>query len=320
MPITEETPLRLAGISNLTVSRDAPLSRYTRFGIGGPARWFVETASPEAFAGALDAARDAGVAVMVIGGGTNLIVSDAGFAGLVLRYTANGICAEGSRVTVESGAVLQDLVDFANARGLAGLETLAGIPGWVGGAVYGNAGAYGHSLSERIATVRFFDGTAIRVFDQAECEFHYRESIFKRNKEWTVLSAELELTPADGAALRQTSADILRVRNEKFPPTMKCAGSIFKNFLLRDLPPGVAAQVPAAVIREGKIPAAWFLEQVGSKGAQRGAIRVADYHANLIYNEDGGTAEDLRALIADLKQRVRARFGIEVEEEVQYVG
>jgi UDP-N-acetylmuramate dehydrogenase len=221
---------------------------------------------------------------------------------------------------VESGAVLQDLVDFANAHGLAGLETLAGIPGWVGGAVYGNAGAYGHSLSERVASVRFFDGAGIRVFDQAQCEFHYRESIFKRHKEWTVLSAELELSPADPAILQQTSADILRVRNEKFPPTMKCAGSIFKNFLLRDLPPDVAAQVPAAVIREGKIPAAWFLEQVGSKGARQGEIRVAGYHANLIYNEGGGTAQELRTLIAELKQRVRARFGIEVEEEVQYVG
>jgi UDP-N-acetylmuramate dehydrogenase len=101
---------------------------------------------------------------------------------------------------------------------------------------------------------------------------------------------------------------------------MKCAGSIFKNFLLRDLPADVAAEVPAAVVREGKVPAAWFLEQVGSKGARRGDIQVADYHANLIYNDGAGTARDLCALIADLKERVRERFGIEVEEEVQYVG
>jgi UDP-N-acetylmuramate dehydrogenase len=320
MPITEETPQRLAGISNLTVSRDVPLSCYTRFGIGGPARWFAETPSPEAFAAALEAARQDALPVMVIGGGTNLIVSDSGFPGLVLRYTANAISANGSQVTVESGAVLQDLVDFANAHGLRGLETLAGIPGWVGGAIYGNAGAYGHSLSESVKAVTFFDGVGIRVFNQAQCEFHYRESIFKRHKEWTVLSAELALAESDRESLQQTSAEIVRVRNEKFPPAMKCAGSIFKNFLLRDLPPEVATQVPAQVVREGKIPAAWFLEQVGSKGAREGAIRVADYHANLIYNEGGGTAENLRVLIADLKKRVRAKFGIEVEEEVQYVG
>ena len=101
---------------------------------------------------------------------------------------------------------------------------------------------------------------------------------------------------------------------------MKCAGSIFKNLLLRELPPHVAAAVPSVVVREGKVPAAHFLEQVGAKGAERGAIRVATYHANLIYNAGGGSAADLCLLVADLKSRVRDRFGIKLEEEVQYVG
>src|SRR5947208_3433282 len=118
MPTTEETQLRLAGIPNLTVSRCTPLARYTRFGIGGPADLFAETTSSEAFAQAIEAARTAGVPVMVIGGGTNLIVSDDGFRGLVLRYNANGLSAEGEVVTAEAGAVLQDLVDFANGLGL----------------------------------------------------------------------------------------------------------------------------------------------------------------------------------------------------------
>jgi len=320
MPITEETQLRLAGIHNLTVSSRAPLSGYTRFGIGGPADLLVETASPEGFRAAVHAARAAAMPVMVIGGGTNLIVSDDGFRGLVLRYNADSITAKGSTVTADAGAVLQDLVDFANQHGLAGVETLAGIPGWVGAAVYGNAGAYGHALGERVAAVRFFDGERVRVLDNAGCEFRYRESIFKRRKDWIIFSTDLELSVGDAAALGGISADILKVRNQKFPPTMKCAGSIFKNFLLRELPDAVAGQLPAAVVREGKVPAAWFLEQVGAKGLRRGDIRVADYHANLIYNDGAGTARDLRALIADLKQRVRERFGIEVEEEVQYVG
>lgn len=320
MPITEEAQERLAGIPNLTVCRDTLLALYTRFGIGGPADLFADTTSPDAFAEAVETARAAGIPVMVIGGGTNLIVSDAGFRGLVLRYIANGISAQGTVVTAESGAVLQNAVDFCNARGLKGLETLAGIPGWVGAAVYGNAGAYGHSLHERVRRVRFFDGKVVRYLSNEECEFRYRESIFKRQKQWVVLSTELAMTPDDVSTLQKISADILQIRNQKFPPTMKCAGSIFKNFLLRDLPPAVAAQVPDSVVREGKIPAAWFLEQVGSKGTRRGQIRVADYHANLIYNEGGGTAKDLCGLIGDLKRRVRERFGIEVEEEVQYVG
>ena len=320
MPATEETQYRLTGIPHLFVSARTPLSRYTRFGIGGEADLFAETRDEEAFAAAISAARTNGMPVMVTGGGTNLIVSDEGFRGLVVRFSGDTLAAEDDIVTVGAGIVLQDLVDFANARGLRGLETLAGIPGWVGAAVYGNAGAYGHSISERVVAVRFFDGVRVRVFDNSQCEFHYRESIFKRRKEWIIFSVELRLERADAAELQRTSEDILKVRNAKFPPTMKCAGSIFKNFLSRDLPPAVAAQVPAAVVREGKVPAAWFLEQVGAKGMHVGGIRVADYHANLIYNEGGGTARELCAVIAELKRRVRERFGIEVEEEVQYVG
>lgn len=320
MPTTEETQLRLAEISNLTVSALVPLAPYTRFGIGGPADLFAETRDPAAFMAAIAAARESGIDICVTGGGTNLIVSDQGFRGLVLRYSEDTLLASGARVTAGAGAVLQDLVDFANRRGLKGIETLSGIPGWVGGAVYGNAGAYGHSISERVASVRFFDGGTVRNFDNSQCEFRYRESIFKRRKDWIIFQVELALDAAEFAELQRISADILKVRNQKFPPTMKCAGSIFKNFLLRDLAPAVAALVPEAVVREGKIPAAWFLEQVGAKGMRRGDIEVAAYHANLIYNAGQGTARELRELIAELKRRVREQFGIEVEEEVQYVG
>jgi UDP-N-acetylmuramate dehydrogenase len=320
MSTTEETHRRLAEIPDLVASLDTPLSRYTRFAIGGPAGIFAETCSAEAFMAAIRAARATGIDTIVIGGGTNLIVSDAGYRGLVLRFRDDRVSAHSSRVTVGAGAVLQDLVDFANARGLKGLETLAGIPGWVGAAVYGNAGAYGHAINERIARVHFFDGDTVRTFDNAQCEFRYRESIFKQRKQWIIFSTELTLDPADAAELQRISAEILAVRNAKFPPTMKCAGSIFKNFLLKDLPSDVAARVPSSVIREGKIPAAWFLEQVGAKGMRHGGIQVADYHANLIYNAGDGTAVELCAVIAELKSRVRVQFGIDVEEEVQYVG
>jgi UDP-N-acetylmuramate dehydrogenase len=320
MPTTEETHARLAEIPNVTVSAGTPLARYTRFGIGGPADLYAETGTVEGFIAAMAAARESGIPTVVIGGGTNLIVSDEGFRGLVLRYRGDAVVAAGGRVMAQAGAVLQDLVDFTIARGLQGLETLSGIPGSVGAAVYGNAGAYGHSISERVVKVQFYDGRCVRVFGNEECEFRYRESVFKRHKEWIVFSTQLLLDEADAAALRKTADDILKVRNEKFPVTMKCAGSIFKNLLLKDLPERVAAEVPARVVREGKIPAAWFLEQVGAKGLVRGDIHVADYHANLIYNVGAGTAADLCAVIRELKERIRARFGMELEEEVQYVG
>ena len=320
MPTTEETRARLAEIPNLTVFTDAPLARYTRFGIGGPADLYAETGSVEAFLAALAAARASGIETMVIGGGTNLIVSDAGFRGIVLRYRGDGLAAANGRIQAEAGAELQRLVDFAIERGLAGLETLAGIPGSVGAAIYGNAGAYGHSIAERVLRVRFYDGQAVRVFSNDACQFQYRESIFKRHKEWIIFSAELRLEPADARALRETADGIVKVRNEKFPVSMKCAGSIFKNLMLKDLPADAAAQVPAPAVRDGKVPAAWFLEQVGAKGMSRGDIHVAAYHANLLYNAGAGTAGDLRALIRELKERVARRFGIQLEEEVQYVG
>lgn len=150
-----------------------------------------------------------------------------------------------------------------------------------------------------------------------EIEFDYRTSIFKRFKSWVVLDAVLKLTPADPAELRATADSILKIRNEKYPPTMKCAGSIFKNLMLADLPAGIG--VPERVVREKKVPSAYFLEVAGAKGLRIGGLRVADYHANLIYNEGGGTARDLWNLIETMKAGVWEKFGIRLEEEVQSI-
>ncbi len=320
MQITDETLRSLSLIPNLQVSAGAPLAPHTRFGLGGPADIYAETGHIASFVEALAVARASGLPYTIIGGGTNLVVSDDGFRGVVLKFTAKSIRLDGNMVVADAGAELQQVIDFAIAHGLGGIETMAGIPGSFGAAVYGNAGAYGHSMSEVVRLVTFLDDGCVRAFDHAQCEFHYRESIFKRRKQWTIFSASLELSPADSAALRSTADEILAVRNAKFPPTMKCAGSIFKNLLLAELPAAVAEQVPEKVVREGKVAAAYFLEQVGAKGLSKGDIHVAAYHANLIYNAGAGTARDLRELIADLKARVRERFGLELEEEVQYVG
>jgi len=307
-------------LSARPVARNVPLAPLTRFGVGGPADFLFETPSEDEFIAVLRAVRASGQAFAVLGGGTNIIVSDAGFRGWILRFTGAGICSQGLNVTAQAGAELGALVEYTVDRGLKGLETLAGVPGWVGAAVYGNAGAYGHSISERVERVRFFDGCGVREIGNAECEFRYRESIFKRHRDWVILSATFSMIPGDAAELRRTVKEILDIRNQKFPPTMKCAGSIFKNLLAADLPADVLAQTPPEVVREGKIPAAYFLEQVGAKGLACGGMRVADYHANLIYNAGGGTAAELHQLVSKLKERVRARFGIELEEEVQYLG
>jgi len=320
MATVDETVRRLGEIPQLAILRDALLSQHTRFGIGGPASILVGAPDSTSFVAALQIARDSGLNYVVIGGGTNLIVSDDGYRGVVLKLTARNISIDGVNVSADAGVVLQDLVDTTVDHGLKGLETMTGIPGFTGAAVYGNAGAYGHSISESVTSVSFFNGQEIRRIDNAACQFHYRESIFKQHKDWIIFSTDLRLAPADASVLRAAADKILAVRNAKYPPTMKCAGSIFKNFLLAELPGTVADQVPKTSIIEGKVPSAWFLEQVGAKGMREGGIEVASYHANLIYNVGDGTARELRSVIGELKRRVRERFGIEVQEEVQYVG
>ena len=320
----QETADRLSGLAaahpGICVGRDIPLAQHTRFGIGGPADIFVEISDTASFIDAKKIAAASGLPTVVIGGGTNLVVSDDGYRGVVLKLVNQGLRASGNSVSVESGVVLQNLVDFTVDRGLKGLETMTGIPGFTGAAIYGNAGAYGHSIMERVSRVQFFDGETEREFGNAGCEFRYRESIFKRHKDWIILSAELAMESGDAGALRAKADQILSTRNKKYPPTMKCAGSIFKNYLLAELPPAVAAQLPPNVIIEGKVPSAWFLEQAGAKGMRIGDIQVADYHANLIYNDGSGTAKDLVAVIGELKRRVTGKWGIPLEEEVQYVG
>lgn len=312
----------LRAVPGLRVLRDAPLRNYTRFGVGGPADLLCETGSEQSFAAAVAAVRTSGAALEVIGGGTNLIVSDAGFRGVVLRFIADRIETQGAVIRADAGAELQALVDTSLDAGLSGIHTMTRIPGLVGAAVYGNAGAYGHSIHEWIEEVRFYDAGAglVRSFSNAECEFRYRESVFKRHKDWTIFSATLRLIPGDAAALRAKAEEIRAIRDEKYPPTMKCAGSIFKNLLFDRLPSAVQAQVPPSKVREGKVPSAHFLEMVGAKGMRIGGIVNADYHANLIYNEGGGTADEICRMVDELKRRVRERFGFDLEEEVQYIG
>src|SRR5579885_59293 len=151
------------------------------------------------------------------------------------------------------------------------METMTGIPGWVGGAVYGNAGAYGHSIEERVARVRFFDGESVREFGRVQCLFAYRDSAFKHCKNWIILSVTLQMEAADPAALRSLANGILKIRNEKYPPSMRCAGSIFKNLLLAELPESARARIPAQVIREGKVPAPSFLAKAEPKGGHTAA-------------------------------------------------
>jgi UDP-N-acetylmuramate dehydrogenase len=311
---------RLAELPQVTVVQDLPLAGKTRFGIGGPADLYLETPCELSLVEALRILDAANIPRAILGGGTNVVVADEGFRGAVLHYTGTHIETTGTSIRAEAGAELPTLVDEANAAGLKGLETLAGIPGAVGGAVYGNAGAYGHAISECVREVRFWDGERIRCLTAEACAFDYRESIFKRERRWVILAVRLQMQPGDPVTLARRSAELIALRAEKYPPEMKCAGSIFKNLIYDLLPPRARAAFPPELVREGKAPAAWFLEQVGAKGMRCGDIAVAGHHANLIYNAGAGTARQLCALIAELKRRVREGFDLELEEEIQFLG
>jgi UDP-N-acetylmuramate dehydrogenase len=315
-----ETHSRLARIDGLSLLENEPLALHTRFALGGPVPIFADTGSEDAFVSAVAVLSAGSAPWTVVGEGSNLVVSDQGYDGIVLRYRGAALCRDGDWVTVQSGATLQSLVDFTVQSGLEGLDRMSGIPGFVGAAIYGNAGAYGQSTSDTLESLRFLDRGRIREFSNAECKFRYRESIFKRRKDWLLLSAVFHLKTGDAAALKSDSDEILATRNRKFPPDMRCAGSVFKNLLLNELSESVRAQVPETVVKKGKVPAAWFLEQVGARGLRHGGIHVADYHANLIYNAGGATAAELRDVLNDLKRRVFERFGLQLEEEVQFLG
>ena len=311
---------RLARIKGLRIQSDVPLREHTRFAIGGPADLFAWASDPRALGAAFAAAREAGIPFYLLGDGSNVVVADEGFRGLVVRYRAAGLNYGDGAIEAEAGGSLQALVDLTIDRGLEGMHTLERIPGSVGGAVYGNAGAYGHQLDEFVRRVDFVDGTTIRSFGPRECEFEYRESVFKRRKDWLITGVRLVLPRGDSSQLRERATQIRQVRDEKFPPAMRCAGSIFKNLYVRALPRNAAELVPDRAVRGGKVASAFFLEQVGAKGMRVGGIEVAPYHANLMYNLGGGTASQIRELVTDLKARVRTKFGFDVEEEVQYVG
>jgi UDP-N-acetylmuramate dehydrogenase len=310
----------LSVIAGVEVQRDVPLARLARFGMGGPAAVVAEAKDPKAFAAALDAARMSDCRWVVLGGGTNLIADDAGFAGVALRFRGQRMFVRGNSIWVEAGVELEALVDAAVDAGLDGLHTMKRIPGWVGGAIYGNAGAYGHSIHEFVQQVQYLEDGRECTADHAACEFAYRHSSFKVHKQRVVIAAELKLPRGDADVLLAKATEIQRLRDGKYPPAMRCAGSIFKNFLAAQLPAEALDRVPQKSIIEGKVPSAWFLEQVGAKGMRRGDIQVADYHANLIYNDGRGKSADFRSLVGELKRRVLDEFGVVCEEEVQYVG
>lgn len=303
----------------LVVLKNEPLERHTTFGIPGVAKEFVEVTTVEELKEAYRYAQDNQLELTVISGGSNLVCAPE-VGGLVVKVAIKGRQIEGVRVVLGAGESLLETVHAVNAAGLRGLESLAGIPGTVGGAVVGNAGAYGTEIGSRVVAIEVFDGEELLVYSREECEFEYRNSVFKENRSLVVLRVTLDLLEGDAKALSETSADIIKKRLEKYPPTLRCPGSFFKNQLQSEVDPEALALLPPRALVYDKVAVGYLIESVGGRGLCVGGACVAEYHGNLLVNTGSATYRDVRSLADMLREKVKERFGVELKEEIRYIG
>lgn len=295
-----------------------PLSQVTTLQIGGPAKKFVVVKNPNELIETIKYAKENNLEYLVIGGGSNLLVSDDGVNKLIIKNEITGIEHQGNNLKIKSGTILQDLVDYTITQGLSGLHKMTGIPGTVGGAVYGNAGAYGQTISDHITQVIGYDEKEIVTLTKEQCEFNYRDSIFKRNK-FIILEVKFSLENGDPKALEQEAKDVLSKRLIKYPVGIKCPGSFFKNIVAETLPQEILSKISSEKIIYGKLPAGSLLEEVEAKGDSLDGIHIADYHANLFINKGNGTAKDFYTLAKKYAGKVKEKFGITLEPEVQLI-
>lgn len=310
-------------IPSIPVRENVPLAPFTSFGIGGPARYMAEVHDADGLRAAVRLARQRDISWCVIGGGTNIVVSDRGVNGLVIMMAAGAVEIAGSAISAGAGASLLAMVGGASANGLWGMEALAGIPGTFGGAVRGNAGAYGATVGELVEEVAALDTATleIRTFSREECRFGYRRSMFKTRPDLVILSARLGLMPGEVERVRQAAAETIEKRGGLLR-SEKCAGSYFLN---PEVPEGVPIlrrfeEERKIRCRNCRIPAGWLIERAGLRGRRLGGAMVSERHANYIINTGAATALEVRQLAELVRRQVRETLGVELEEEVNYLG
>jgi UDP-N-acetylmuramate dehydrogenase len=302
--VDRKTLVRQALLEKLgeSPSENVPLAALSSFGIGGPADLFLEARTEEELVTAISLAAAEKYPFYVIGGGNNLLFDDAGYRGLIIRNRLEGVSREQTRLNALSGTGLPCILREALAAGLSGLEFLAGIPGTLGGAIYGNAGAYGWSIGDVVAWATvLLPGGVRRTMSRESLRFGYRDSALKRYR-GVVLKASLLCSPGDSQRSETMIREILEKRKTKHPPLgTACAGSYFKN----------SCSETGARIAAGQL-----LDQAGARGMAVGDAAVSDVHCNFIVNKGSARAADVLRLAEELKKRVFQMFGIRLEEEV----
>ena len=306
----------------LKIQKNIKLADCTTFKIGGPARFFAEIDNEEDLIEALKYAQDNNLNFFILGGGSNILVSDKGFDGIIIKIINSKFKILDSGLECDAGVSLCQIVSESANNGLAGLEWAAGIPGTIGGAIRGNARAFGKCMGAVIESVKAFDADTLKIigYNNKECEFTYWGSIFKKNSNLIILSAKIKSKKGDREKIQQEIKNIISKRMAMQPREIS-PGSFFLNPVVTSEKLRKEFEMEKNTkCKGGKIPAGWLIEEAGFKGKKIGGAMVSKKHANFIINTGNATAEDVIILAGLIKQQVRDKLGVELQEEVQFIG
>lgn len=302
---------------NFTLFKNIPLSYLSTFSIGGPAEKLIKSFGQRELLDVLEYLRRKKYPFRVFAGGSNIVFPDKGITDYLVQITGGKYFFNGDKLQADAGVKLMDLINYSLEMGYSGLEKLSGIPGSIGGAVVGNAGAYGESIASTVFEVKIWQKGKVRSVDNSFCRFTYRDSIFK-HKDLVILEVILQLRNAESDELYKTSQEILAQRLTKYHPSLRCPGSFFKNLPVESVPADFLKKFDKSKIKGKKIPAGYLLESIGALGLRVGGIQIADYHGNLFINTGNGSALDVQKLARILKDKVYQKYGLLLEEEIRY--
>lgn len=324
-PLTIEQINKFTALVSATTENE-PMAKHTSFRVGGSARLYVVVTTAPALFQAVESAMEVGIPWFVYGGGSNLLVADEGFEGVVIQVAMRSITVDGANVVAEAGAITAMVARKSVEAGLTGFEWAAGIPGTIGGALFGDAGCYGSDMGASVESVDVYrPGDRKRLtLSKSECKFGYRDSLFKHELH-VILACTLKLAPSpDVAASKLKLEEITQKRKGSQPLDQSSAGCIFKNFEFTD-PKELeilkrTVEIPEPMLQSGKIAAGWLIDKAGLLGQRIGEVEVSQKHGNFFLNKGTARAQDIVALISLAKMKVRDDLGIELHEEVQLLG
>ncbi len=302
---------------SIHIRENVPLAELTTFRIGGTVRYFVEVKTEDELREAFLWGKEHNADSIILASGSNVLVPDEGLDALVIRIMSDKFEFIGMRLSASAGCDLLGLIQTATKQGLGGWEKLAGIPGTIGGAVRGNAGAFGPEIKDFVVTVRALNaGTGeARVFANADCDFSYRHSFFKDHAEWIIMDVEIDLREVEPDESTRLIRETIREREKRHLQNVCAAGSFFMNPVVSREIQELFEKEKGVKSRGGRVPAGWLIEKAGMKGVKVGGAIASLQHPNYIVNTGGASSHDVLSLAQKIKEEVLLRFGVQLEEE-----